>query len=439
MRPRPLLLSALGLLALGLASPAPAAAAGPALTEPPAALDAALRCTGDLAGAPGGPMLLVHGTGVNADQNWAWGYRHDLLRRGHGVCTVDLPEQGLVDTQRSVEYVVHGTREAARRSGGRRVSLIGHSQGAALAVFALRVWTDLAPHVDDVVGIAGVYDNGSEGIGAGCRNGCPPPFHQFAPGSRLLAALRAHPLPAGPSFSAIATLHDDVVTPQPRANELPGGTSVQIQEVCPGRRHAQDHIFMAGDAVMHALVLDALTHPGPVDRTRVSAAVCLEQVFAGVDLAGLLLQLPGLAAAATAARPEVADEPPVRCAISRACPGTAARLLGAARLRDRAIRRGEACGRPCGLPRTTVVVVRAVAAGQVRLRFDRGRDRIAGPAVAVRAGQRRSLAVGARVCRTARSCRRLAAGVHRVRVQARAGAAAAWRTERTLSLRVRSR
>lgn len=436
MRCRSLLISGLGTLALAVA---PAAAAGPALTEPPAALDAALRCAGDLAGAPGAPVLLVHGTGVNADQNWSWGYERDLLRRGHGVCKVDLPEQGLVDTQRSVEYVVHGAREAVRRSGGRRVSLIGHSQGAALAVFALRVWTDLAPHVDDVVGIAGAYDNGSEAIGADCADGCPPPFHQFSPGSRLVSALRTHPLPAGPSFSAIATLHDDVVTPQPRANELPGGTSVQIQDVCPGRRHVQDHIFMAGDAVMHALVLDALTHPGAVDRTRVSPDVCLEQVFAGVDPVGLLVQLPGLASAATAARPEVAAEPPVRCAITRTCPVTASSLLGEARLRDRAIRRGATCGRPCRVSRTTAVTVRALAPGEVRLRFDRGRDRIAGPTVAVRAGQRRSLRVGARVCRAPRACRVLRAGAYRVRVQTRAAGARAWTTERTLRLRVTSR
>ena len=89
-----------------LAPGAATAAPGPPLTEPAAALtggDALLRRP---RGAPKPPVLLVHGTHVDADGNWHWGYRKALLELGHGVCTVDMPERATVDVQRSVEYFV---------------------------------------------------------------------------------------------------------------------------------------------------------------------------------------------------------------------------------------------------------------------------------------------------------------------------------------------
>jgi triacylglycerol lipase len=156
-------------VALGVATPA--AAAPPAYTVPEATRLAALTCSGDL--TTGTPVLLIHGTGVLPHENWSWGYERDLKARGHGVCIVTLPNRGFDDIQRSVEYTATAIEQVEQRSG-QKIAIVGHSQGGLQPLFALRLWPQLAEQVDDVVGISGVYDNGSESIGSCHETGCSP-------------------------------------------------------------------------------------------------------------------------------------------------------------------------------------------------------------------------------------------------------------------------
>lgn len=282
-----------------------------------------LHCYGDVAHAPRGPVLLIPGTGVDARENWSWGYQKALLDQGHGVCTIDLPYRSTVDVQESVRYTVAAIREVARRAHGRRISTIGHSQGASQAIIALRGWPRLGRLVDDVIGLSGAYDNGSEAIRGDCSKPCVAPFWQFATGSHFLRALHRLPLPHGPSYTAIGTLYDSVVTPQPRANVLPGARSIQIQDICPGRRFVQgeDHIFMAADAVAFALATDALDHPGPADPARIPATTCALQTYPQADLVKLATLAPALANAfqGKGQAPPVDREPRVRCPFAPRC------------------------------------------------------------------------------------------------------------------------
>lgn len=147
----------------GTVSPAAAAEPGPALQTPTATLQQAVSCTADLAGAATTPVLLVHGTYIDSAESWGWGYQRVLAAQGYPVCTVELPQRATIDMQTSVEYVVHAIRHANEVSG-RRVAVIGHSQGAILPVWALRFWPDLAARVDDMIGLAGPMD------GAGFAN-----------------------------------------------------------------------------------------------------------------------------------------------------------------------------------------------------------------------------------------------------------------------------
>jgi hypothetical protein len=333
---------------------------------------ATLHCQGDLAHSPHPPVLLIPGTGVTAEENWSWGYEHALRQRGEGVCTIDLPQRSTVDMQDSLPITAAAIRAVSRRAGGRRIATIGHSQGAAQAVLALRFWPKLARHVDDVIGLSGAYDRGSAAIAGDCAQRCIPPFWQFVPGSMMLRSLATRAMPPGPSVTAIGTLYDTVVTPQPAANFVPGGRSMQIQDICPDRRFANglDHIHMAADAVAYALAIDALDHPGPADPARVSRLTCAQDIFPGADPVKLATLAPQLAASfqGEGYGPKTDREPTPRCPFAIGCD-----VLESLRLARRHVRQGG----------DAVLRVHVARPGHVRLRFAAAHTR----AVRVRPGR----------------------------------------------------
>ncbi len=390
---------------------------------------AAVSCQG-IPEATGTPVLLIPGTGVDAEQNWSWGYAHALRAAGHGVCTVDPPLKSTVDVQDSVLYVRTAVQEVARRSG-RRMAIIGHSQGAFHAVHVLRLFPTLAPLVDDVIGLAGLYERGSDAIRANCATRCSAPFWQVATGSRYMTALARRPLPPGPSYTAIGTLADTVVTPQPAVNALAAGRSVQIQEVCPGRRVVDgfDHIYLAGDAVAYALATDALGHPGPADPARIDRSVCLQQIFLGADLVRLATLGPGLLQGLVSDDAVKVDaEPPLRCPLAPGCsptPGPAT------------VRFVHSTG---GTHGTIAVRVRATTPGRLRLRVARSQPSVTRSAAVRRGAQ--TIIVPARTCasRPGRTpaCRVIAPGLRDVSVELRPAGSRRWQVIRVARLRLRA-
>jgi triacylglycerol lipase len=193
---------------------------GPAMLSPRADRLDALSCSGDLDDARHAPVLLVPGTTLTPEQNWGPTYRPVLLDRGHAVCMVRLPAYATRDVQANIEYVATAIRTMAARAS-RKISIIGGSQGALLPQVALRTWPDLPAHVDDVIGVAGVYDRGSEELVRRCRSTCLPVLHQMATGSAFLSAIGRRPLPGGPSYTNIGTRGDQTVTPQPARTGSP--------------------------------------------------------------------------------------------------------------------------------------------------------------------------------------------------------------------------
>jgi triacylglycerol lipase len=258
-------------LVAGLAGAAPAGAQGPALATPTADLERALACTDGIEGAGRDPVLLVHGTGTNPRESWRSGYAYALPREGIPTCTVELPDRSMDDIQVSSEFVVFAIRRIAERSG-RRVAVVGHSQGGLQPLWALRFWPDLADRVSDLVGVAAPY-GGTATATASCRAACQAAIWQMRQGSAFLGALLGAPLPGGPAYTSIGTVGDGVVEPAPEAMRLPGARNVILQEVCPGR--PVNHFTILYDNLTYRLVLDALGHDGPSDPARIGADVCL--------------------------------------------------------------------------------------------------------------------------------------------------------------------
>lgn len=272
--------------AVALAPPAATAAApggpGPALTVPEDQLAAAVRCDPDVQPGSGRQaVLLVHGTGSTPEEAWGWGYQRALPSDGFGVCTVTLPDRAVGNFTVSAEYAVYAARYAFRQSG-RKIAMVGHSQGGTMAAWIATFWPDVARNATDVISLAGPMQ-GTALANSLCAGGsCSALAWQLRIGSHTTTALTSAPRPRTAAFTSIGTRQDEVVFPQPFANRLPGAANVQVQDVCPLR--TVDHGLMLGDAAPYRIVLDALTHSGPAVASRVSPSACMETTVPNADL-----------------------------------------------------------------------------------------------------------------------------------------------------------
>jgi triacylglycerol lipase len=68
--------------------------------------------------------------------------------------------------------------------------------------------------------------------------------------------------------------------PHPTA-PLKGASNIVIQNVCPGR--ATTHIGTGVDSVSYAVLIDAITHPGPANVKRLPKGVCAHPYAPGLD------------------------------------------------------------------------------------------------------------------------------------------------------------
>lgn len=282
MLPRTLLVALLVARAL-TSGHAGAADEGPALSVDPALLSASLRCPGTFAHPQRPAVLLVHGTFANPEENFGWNYVRGLAAAGFDVCTVRLPNRSLDDIQIAAEYVVYAVRQMHERTGA-TVSMIGHSQGGLEPRWALRWWPDVLDAVDDVVMLASPnHGTMLAGNGPGPL-GCFPSCWQMTPGSMFLTALNAgDETPGDVSYTSLYSLTDELVQPAyPEATAaLDGGRNILMQDVCPGR--PVEHAGFAADGVAFDLAIDALSHPGPADPSRLPATACAQATFAAVD------------------------------------------------------------------------------------------------------------------------------------------------------------
>lgn len=274
-------------VALAVAVPAPPAAAstGPPLSTPEEVLAAALTCAAPERPRDAEPVLLVHGTGASAAENWGWNYARALPALGFRTCTVELPDRALGDIQRSAEYVVHAVRTLAAQSG-RDVDVVGHSQGGLQPRWAVRWWTDVRDAVDDLVTL-GTPHHGTRVADAAGVAGCTASCLQMQVGSAFLTALNhGDETPGDVAYTSVWTVADELVQPSWPASEatarLAGASNLVVQSLCPGR--PVDHVGLVADAVVHEAVVDALIHAGGADPARFFTPTdCLRTTFDGAD------------------------------------------------------------------------------------------------------------------------------------------------------------
>ncbi len=308
---------------------APVDQPGPQLSVPQSALNASLQCNGNLTGGKT-PVLLVHGTGSNPPHNFGWNWEPALDQLGIPWCAVALPGNGMLDVQDAGEYVVNAIR-TMHSAAGRRISIIGHSQGGMLPRWALRFWPDTRSMIDDDIGFA-ASNHGTTGAELICQVPCPAADWQQSDRSQFIAALNSfqETFP-GISYTEVYSHNDEIVTPNSDdtgSSSVHGGggaiTNVAVQDVCA--TDPSEHLAVGTqDNVAYDLAIDALTHPGPADPARAMAndpSICITPLMPGINPATYATDLAQSAADLalnTASAPTVPAEPPLRCYVTASC------------------------------------------------------------------------------------------------------------------------
>lgn len=300
---------------------------GPSLNVPAPGLQGTLACTARIEKAGRDPILLIPGTNLDPEPNFAWNYERAFAARKWPYCALGLPDSTMGDIQVAGEYVVHAIRSMARRSG-RRVDILGFSQGGMLPRWALRFWPGTRRMVDDVVGLD-PSNHGTVSAQYLCQASCPPAYWQQAAGSNFLDALnsRAETF-AGIDYTVVYSRNDEVVVPNTDDSgssslHTGGGriANVRVQDICPA--DSSEHLAMGSyDAVGYALAVDAFTHSGVAKPARIAASVCSQPFHEGVKAATFPADYAAYVAyvgQAASRSPEVPAEPPLKCYVLAAC------------------------------------------------------------------------------------------------------------------------
>jgi hypothetical protein len=356
-----------GLLLAGCVLGVPAGAAyapvdhpGPPLDVPADKLAAALACSPGVDGAPRAPVLLIPGTGATADDNYSWNYEPAFKARGIPWCAVTFPASGNNDIQINGEYVVYAIRTMYGRAG-RRIAIVGHSQGGMVPRWALRWWPDTRAMVDDVIGFAGT-NHGTVMAQADCPGGCIPANAQQASDSMFIKALNSgqETFP-GISYTEVYSHTDETVQPNLGSNgtsSLHGGggriTNVAVQDICP--TDIVEHNGLGTyDSVAYALALDALDRDGPADTARIPSSVCAQPLMPGINPVTFPLDAAhALIDVETSPGDTVTHEPPLACYVTASCQAAASAPTAA-----------SSAPVGCARPRTLVFAVHAARRARV--------------------------------------------------------------------------
>ena len=300
---------------------------GPRLSVPAKSLRAAVSCSRGIRHDARNPILLVPGTDLDPGPNYSWNYERALAARHWAYCAVRLPFQATGDVQVAGEYVVYAIRALARESG-RRVDILGYSQGGMVPRWALRFWPDTRRLVHSFVALD-PSNHGTVDANATCQGRCSAADWQQAEGSRFMRALNSFAETfAGIDYTVIYSRTDEVVVPNfssSGSSALHTGAgkirNIAVQQICPN--DFSDHLAMGTyDPVGYALAIDAFSHESLANPGDVPVSVCGQPFQPGVDPAMFASNyasfLEAIGHAQESAR-QFRAEPPLKCYVFAGC------------------------------------------------------------------------------------------------------------------------
>ena len=235
------------------------------------------------------PVLLVPGTGGPTGTTYHYSFAQLAEAVPHAdVAWLNIPNLTLEDAQVNAEYVAYAIHYlsaicASEDQPAANLAVISWSQGGLDVQWALKYWPSTRSLVSDFIPISPDFR------GTVVRNAicpalnpllCDPSVWQQGWDSRFVQALAADGgnsayVPTTSVYSAT----DQIVQPQsgPNASAIlmderhVGVTTALVQEVCPGQPAGSvyTHEGVLYSPVAWALAVDALTHDGPADLSRV--------------------------------------------------------------------------------------------------------------------------------------------------------------------------
>ncbi len=304
------------------------ASAAPKLSVDTALLAQALVCTNNINSAARNPILLVPGTTVNPSANFSWNWMPALDALGWPYCSIELPRNSMGDVQEAAEYVVYAVRTMAADSG-RKVQILGHSQGGMVPRWALKFWPDIRSKVEDLIGFS-ASNHGTVLTTPLCLPGCAPAFWQQDANSNFMAALNADfEVVPEVDYTSIYTNLDEVVFPNVTMLGASSALNAQgdnvrniaTQDVCP--LNLAEHLLVGtSDPVAYAIAMDALNNPGPAEVTRIDTSVCFDLLMPGVNPLTYVTDLAAAGAVLSTtilSAERVSEEPPLKCYVTDSC------------------------------------------------------------------------------------------------------------------------
>lgn len=228
------------------------------------------------------PVILVHGTVANMDDNWQ---AASPVLANHGYCvfafnyggsSASSAIQGIGEISASAAQLSSFVGEVLAATGSAKVDLVGHSEGGMMPRYYLDFLggaakvdklvafapSNYGTTLDGLTGLVGLL-GASSLVNAGLTTVCRACVEQEE-GSSFLAGLNATPTVAGVAYTVIQSVDDEVVTPYTNAF-LPAAanvTNITVNTRCP--LDLSDHLEIAADPVALADMLNALDPASPV-------------------------------------------------------------------------------------------------------------------------------------------------------------------------------
>ena len=225
------------------------------------------------------PVILVHGLLANRNDNWQ---TYGPLLANNGYCVFALTygspgadPNGLIGGvasmeagARALDAFVDRVREA---TGAPKVALVGHSEGATMPYWYIKLGGG-ADKVSRMVGLApGVHGSAPSpltGVGEAIGPEAGAVLREFGSTSQFMRALNDGGITVpGVAYTQIVTEYDEILPYEGGLIHEPGATNHILQDLCP--QDYSDHLSINSDPVAARLVLNALdpAHSVPVECT----------------------------------------------------------------------------------------------------------------------------------------------------------------------------